>query len=112
MANPNPNPTSRFQPGSSGNPTGATPGAKRELGKAFYKALLDDFNKNGAETIAKVRTEKPDVYFKIAAEALPAESRVDIGINQPEEEITEEQSLRIAQAVIDSHRIAKETEAK
>lgn len=49
------------------------PGARCRLGEAFLGAVLADFEAHGAATIAKMREEKPDQYFKVVAAILPKE---------------------------------------
>lgn len=63
----------RFKPGQSGNPAGRPKGARSKLGEAFLRELLSDFEAHGAETIAKVRTERPQDYVKVVASVLPKE---------------------------------------
>lgn len=62
----------RFVAGNSGN-GGRPPGARAKLGEAFIAAIYLDFQAHGAETIIKVRDEKPDQYLKVVASILPKE---------------------------------------
>lgn len=58
----------------SGNIGGGRPkGARAKLGEAFLQAMQDSFANKGAETIEKVRVEKPDQYLKVVASILPKE---------------------------------------
>lgn len=63
----------RFGPGNPGKPKGS----RHALGEAFVKALHDDFEKHGVETIAKVREDKPDAYVKVVASLLPKEFKIE-----------------------------------
>ena len=78
MANPNPNPAGRFKKGQSGNPGGTPEGTRKTLSAAFLKAVIADFNENGATALAKLRDEKPDRYCELIAGLLPKESDVTV----------------------------------
>lgn len=60
-----------------GNP-GRPKGARNKLGEAFVQAMHDSFEKHGAETIEKVRLEKPDQYLKVIASLLPKEMTLNV----------------------------------
>jgi hypothetical protein len=51
--------------------------------KEFIDALQVDFEQHGAEVIAKVRTEKPDVYLKVVSNLMPAklEAQLEAQVN-------------------------------
>ena len=74
----------RWQPGQSGNPSGRPPGARSKLGESFLKALANDFEANGLDTITKVRIEKPDAYLRTIAAVLPAAKSRAIILDLPE----------------------------
>ena len=56
----------------SGNSGGGRPkGSRNKLGEAFIDNLYQDWQANGAETIARVREERPQDYLKVVASILP-----------------------------------------
>lgn len=66
----------QFKPGNPGRPKGA----RNKLGEQFLEALQQDFEVNGVEAIATVRTEKPDQYLKVIASLMPKD--LNINVNQ------------------------------
>lgn len=87
----------RFLPGNSGGP-GRTRGARNKLGEAFVADMLADWEKNGAETIKKVRADRPQDYLKVVASILPKELNLKIG--ELEELSDEELDRRIKQLAV------------
>jgi hypothetical protein len=61
----------RFVPGQSGNIAGRPKGGRPKLGEAFFKTVLADFESHGKEAVEKLRSEKPDLYFKLLVFLLP-----------------------------------------
>ena len=61
----------QFKPGQSGNPAGRPKGSRSKLSEAFLTALADDFDKNGLETVKKVREDKPDAYLNVIGKLMP-----------------------------------------
>ena len=94
-----------FAPGQSGNPAGRTNPAKRAAGEACWKALLADFEANGAEAVERLRTEHPREYVALVASGLPAETKADLTVRKGET-IHEEQARLIAETFIESRRRA------
>lgn len=64
------NPDGTFAPGNPGGP-GRPKSSRNELSEAFIRALASDFNENGLEVVAKVRTEKPDAYLNVIGRLMP-----------------------------------------
>jgi len=65
-----PSSDTQFKPGNPGGP-GRPKGMRNKLSDAFIKALADDFNDNGLDTVAKVREEKPDAYLNVIGKLMP-----------------------------------------
>ena len=69
MANPNPNPATRFGAGQANGSRGRQKAARDKLSAAFLEALSDAFNEpndeggiKGLDAIKKVRDEDPATY--------------------------------------------------
>jgi hypothetical protein len=75
--NPSPNPSTRFQPGQSGNPGGKPVNARNSLTKAFLEALAKDFTEHGETAIQDARADDPMGYVRVVASLLPKEFVVE-----------------------------------
>jgi hypothetical protein len=69
-------PKTAFKPGWKGGP-GRPPGMRNRLTEVALQMLGDDFSEHGAETIAKVRREKPHVYLQVVASLLPRQVQTE-----------------------------------
>jgi hypothetical protein len=78
-----------FKPGQSGNPGGKPVGARNELSAAFLRAVIADFNANGADAITKLRTESPVKYCELIAGLLPSEANVSVKSDHTVTHVTE-----------------------
>ena len=77
MANPNPNPATRFGTAGTGNPSRAKQkGARDRLSAAFLNDFADDYEANGKAVIETVRAKDPVAYMRIAAALLPTKVEV------------------------------------
>lgn len=77
MAEVTDNPPAAAKSAPKTKPSGRPKRAKKTLGDDFLVAVRADFRAHGAGVIAKVRTEKPDQYLKIALSVLPKGSDID-----------------------------------
>ena len=62
-----------WEKGQSGNPKGRPKGSRNKLVNNFIKALHEDFKKNGAEAIERVRQDKPEAYLVAVGKLVPKE---------------------------------------
>lgn len=65
----------RFLSGNTASP-GRPRGSRVKLSEAFLVALCGDFLRHGADTIERVRIDKPDAYLKVIASILPKQIEV------------------------------------
>lgn len=56
--------------------TGRPRGSRAKLSEAFLAALCEDFAQYGADTVERVRIDKPDAYLKVIASILPKQIEV------------------------------------
>ena len=96
MANPNPNPTTRFGAGQANSSRGRQKAARDKLSAAFLEALSDAFNEpndtggcKGLDAIKKVRDEDPATFARIYATLLP--KQLEIEDPSPEAALSDEQ---------------------
>jgi hypothetical protein len=68
-----------FKKGQSGNPAGRPRGSRNELSESFIRRLHDDFHKHGADVIAELRVNQPDVYIKVIAGLVPKDFNLNLG---------------------------------
>jgi hypothetical protein len=66
----------KWEPGKSANPNGRPKGSRNKLGEEFIAAMHADFEQHGADTIKRVREERPADYVKVIAGILPKELNV------------------------------------
>lgn len=78
-----------FQVGQVANPAGRPKGSRNKLGEAFLEALHADFEQHGAETIQRVREERPQDYLKVVASLLPRELKVETVADLPDDQLDE-----------------------
>jgi len=76
--------SSRWKPGQSGNPAGRPKGSRDQLTESVYREFLEDWNKNGAAAIAKMRESKPELYVQAAIRLVPTHVPVDHEIEYSE----------------------------
>ncbi len=70
--------STRFQPGKSGNPGGVAKRARTALGNAFITALGKDFDEHGETALAALREDRPDKYCELIASLLPQEANLNV----------------------------------
>lgn len=102
MANPNPNPETRFAPGNAGG--GRNP-SKRKAGEKCWDALLADFQVHGVEAIIAYREANPMGYVNLVASGLPLEKDITVRTG---ELLSLEQAAQMAEEMVES---AKRTTA-
>jgi hypothetical protein len=96
MANPNPNPATRFGAGQANGSRGRQKAARDKLSAAFLEALNDAFNEpndeggiKGLDAIKKVRDEDPATFARIFATLQPKQLEIDD--TPPEASLSDEQ---------------------
>ena len=59
-----------YAPGNPGGP-GRPRGSRNKLSESYLKALADDVEEHGLETIVRLREERPDVYVNAIGKLMP-----------------------------------------
>lgn len=72
MANKNPSPATRFQPGNKSSHARAK-GERDRISSAFLKAYADEFEKSGVAVFRRLVEDDPATFAKIGAALLPKE---------------------------------------
>ena len=67
-----------WKPGQSGNPAGRPKGSRHAIEERFLKAVLDDFEENGRNAIARAREANPLGYCNMIVSLLPKESKLEV----------------------------------
>ena len=67
MANPNPNPATRFSSENQPDKSGRPQGSRDRLSQEFMRALSADFETHGTTVIEEVRTKDPAAYLRVVA---------------------------------------------
>src|SRR5580704_14273497 len=105
MANPNPNPATRFGAGQANGSRGRQKAARDKLSAAFLEALSDAFSEpndsggiKGLDAIKKVRDEDPATFARIYASLLPKQFEIDD--IPPEGKLTDEQLEQVYGALL------------
>jgi hypothetical protein len=105
MANPNPNPSTRFGAGQSNPSRGRQKAARDKISTAFLEALNDTFHEpndtggsKGLDALRKVRDEDPATYARIFATLMP--KQVEIDESTPESALTDEQLEHVYQTLL------------
>jgi hypothetical protein len=74
--------TGQFLLGHNGqNGAGRPKGSRNRLSEKFLHDLETDWEKNGAETIARVRQNDPSTYFRVTAGLLPAKTEATLNLD-------------------------------
>ena len=98
MANPNPNPATRFSADRPGR--AKKRGARDRMSAAFLTALADDFEEHGKETVERVRQEDPSAYLRIFTALAPKE----LEISDPLKTISDEKLAAAIEALTEALR--------
>ncbi|WP_143039840.1 MULTISPECIES: hypothetical protein [Bradyrhizobium] len=117
MSKPERNEKGHFIIGKKGGP-GRPKGSRSKLATEFIDALYQDFEQHGVGVIAKVRSDKPDVYLKVVANLMPAKMEASLtqvslfasyDLQDPKEFL---EAYRIAKSMIGADPPAIELEAE
>lgn len=72
--------STRFKPGTSGNPKGRPKGSRSKLATDFIAALSADFDEHGIAAVETVRQRNPEVYLKIIGAIIPAKLETSLTV--------------------------------
>jgi hypothetical protein len=72
--------------------------ARQRLGEKFLKALADDFDKHGVETIEKLRVADPARYTAIVASLMPKSMEIAIENRGP----MDSDAMRMLRRLVDT----------
>lgn len=100
MANPNPSPSTRFQPGVKPEGAGRPKAARDKLTRKFLNTLADDFEKHGQQAIEELRQKDVGKYVMAVASVVPKE----IEISRPLDNMSDDQLTAAIQALTDAIR--------
>jgi hypothetical protein len=105
MANPNPNPATRFGAGQVNGSRGRQKAARDKISTAFLEALNEAFQEpndtggcKGLDAIKKVRDEDPATFARIYATLLP--KQLEIEETSPQSKLTDDQLEQIHQRLL------------
>jgi hypothetical protein len=105
MANPNPNPATRFGAGQANGSRGRQKAARDKISTAFLEALSDAFHEpndtggsKGLDALKKVRDEDPATFARIFATLMP--KQVEIDDSTPESALSDEQVEQLYQTML------------
>src|ERR1700756_848966 len=75
-------------------------GARDRHSRNFLEAFAADFEAHGPRVIEQVRTEKPDVYLRIAADLLPRKAQLDVNVDMFQDVTSVLEAFRMASELI------------
>jgi hypothetical protein len=100
MANPNPSPATRFQPGVKPPGSGRPKAARDKLTTKFLNTLADDFEQHGQKAIEDLREKDVGKYVLAVASVIPKE----VEITRPLDGMSDEALTAAIQALTDAIR--------
>ncbi len=97
MANPNPNPATRFSSENQPDKSGRPQGSRDRLSQEFMRALSADFETHGTTVIEEVRTKDPAAYLRVVASLQRQEIEVR---TTPEERLKDDELEYVYQQML------------